>query len=52
MEAKLSMENRLAWYKQNMDDVQLQIANISNDLDTVISAMRAKGIDTMPYVHP
>jgi hypothetical protein len=47
--AKWSMENQLAQCKAQMEVVQHRLDHVTGDLDMVVTAAKAKGIDTMPH---
>jgi hypothetical protein len=46
---KRSMEDQLAQYKAQMEAVQHRLDRVTGDLDTVVAAAKAKGIDTTPH---
>jgi hypothetical protein len=47
--AKWSMENQLAQCKAQMKVVQHRLDRVTGDLDVVVAAAKAKGIDTTPH---
>jgi hypothetical protein len=46
---KWSMEDQLTQCKSRMEAVQYRLDRVSKDLDTVVAAAKAKGIDTTPH---
>jgi hypothetical protein len=47
--AKRSMEDQLSQCKARMEAVQHRLDRVTGDLNTVVAAAKAKGIDTTPH---